>query len=151
MNSNWSPVGNCRHRLSLSFKGRLKAISALAVPPWKGLGTSKYGVLKSLILSILISACSTPDTNWPEYNGGPDRNHYSGLAQLNKENIGRLEKVWEYSSGGADTTRNQTQMQCNPIIVDGVLYGVSAGSQAFALEAATGRELWKTNFTDKTF
>ena len=104
-----------------------------------------------MIISLLISACSTPDTNWPEYNGGPDRNHYSGLPQFNKENIGRLEKVWEYSSGGADTTRNQTQMQCNPIIVDGVLYGVSAGSQAFALEAATGRELWKTNFTDKTF
>ena len=63
----------------------------------------------------------------------------------------QLEKVWEYSSGGADTVGNKTQIQCNPIIVDGILYGVSAGSQAFALNAITGVEIWKTNFTDTTF
>lgn len=89
--------------------------------------------------------------NWPEYNGGPDRNHYSSLAEITSENIGQLEKVWEYSSGGADSVKNQTQIQCNPIIIDGVLYGVSAGSQAFALNAATGTEIWKTSFTDETY
>lgn len=36
-------------------------------------------------------------------------------------------------------------MQCNPIIIDGVLYGVSADIQLFALDAATGRQIWKTN------
>ena len=88
--------------------------------------------------------------NWYEYNGGPDRNHYSSLRQINSGNVARLRKVWEYTSGGADTARNVTQMQCNPIIIDGILYGVSAGSQAFALDAATGEEIWKTNFTDET-
>lgn len=88
--------------------------------------------------------------DWPEYNGGPDRNHYSPLDEINSKNITQLEKVWEYSSGGVDTAKNQTQMQCNPIIVDGVLYGVSAGSQAFALDAGSGKEIWKTNFTDET-
>ncbi len=42
-------------------------------------------------------------------------------------------------------------MQCNPIIINGVLYGVSAGSQAFALDAKTGKEIWKTNLKDETF
>jgi quinoprotein glucose dehydrogenase len=37
------------------------------------------------------------------------------------------------------------------LIIKGVLYGVSAGSQAFALDAATGRELWHTKLQDKTF
>src|SRR5918995_1407646 len=60
--------------------------------------------------------------DWPEYNGGPDRNHYSSLTEIDATNITQLEKAWEYSSGGADTSRNNTQMQCNPIIIDGVLY-----------------------------
>jgi quinoprotein glucose dehydrogenase len=99
---------------------------------------------------LLLAACKEDPTNWPEYNGGPDRNHYSALSQIKKENIAKLTKVWEYHSGGADTVNNRTQIQCNPIIIDGVLYGVSAGSQAFALDAATGAEIWKTSFNDQS-
>lgn len=105
-------------------------------------------------LCLFFSYCSGPtafNVDWPEYNGGPDRNHYSALSQITKDNVGQLEKVWDYRSGGADTANHRTQMQCNPVIIDGVLYGVSAGSKAFALDAATGRELWKTNFSDETF
>ena len=93
----------------------------------------------------------SPVEDWPEYNGGADRNHYSYLSQITAANVAELEKVWEYSSGGADTVQNQTQMQCNPIIIDGILYGVSAGSQAFAVDASNGREIWKTNFADDTY
>src|SRR5688572_13629868 len=107
------------------------------------------------ILMILTSSCisngDVNDDDWPEYNGGPDRNHFSALTEVAAENLGHLEKVWEYSSGGVDTIGNKTQIQCNPIIIDGILFGVSAGSQAFALNAATGAELWKTNLTDDTF
>ena len=94
---------------------------------------------------------SYPVDDWPEYNGGPDRNHYSGLNQITPENVNQLEQVWTYRSGGADTIKNQTQIQCNPIIIDGVLYGVSASSQAFAVNASNGTEIWKTSFTDETF
>jgi quinoprotein glucose dehydrogenase len=41
-------------------------------------------------------------------------------------------------------------MQCNPIIINGILYGVSANTQAFALDAKSGVELWKTNIKIKT-
>jgi quinoprotein glucose dehydrogenase len=66
-------------------------------------------------------------------------------------NVAGLQVAWEYASGGVDTLKNNTQIQCNPLIIDGVLYGVSAGSQAFALDAATGKQLWETAFTDDTF
>jgi quinoprotein glucose dehydrogenase len=75
--------------------------------------------------------------DWPEYLGGPGRNHYSPLEQIDAGNVRRLKVSWEYHSG------DPGQMQCNPIVVDGVLYGVTAGSQAFALDAATGRQLWR--------
>ncbi|MEO5684687.1 MAG: PQQ-binding-like beta-propeller repeat protein [Chitinophagaceae bacterium] len=91
---------------------------------------------------------ATGNTDWQEYNGNGSRDHYSALGQVTKENIRHLKVAWVYASGGADTTGNRSQMQCNPVIVNGVLYGVSAGIQVFAVDAATGKELWKTGIAD---
>ena len=105
-----------------------------------------------LVVGLLSLTPKLPvTTDWPEYNGGPDRNHFSPLTQINSSNVSQLRVAWTYASGGGDTLKNSTQMQCNSLVIDGILYGVSAGSQAFALDAATGRERWKTNFNDKTF
>ena len=49
--------------------------------------------------------------------------------------------AWTYHTGDARED-NRSEMQCNPLIIDGVLYGSTAGLKFFALEAATGNELW---------
>lgn len=95
---------------------------------------------------ISVVQCLIPDSNegnreWREYLGGPDRNHYTPLDQINMSNVSRLEKVWEYH------TQDSGQLQCNPIIVDGVLYGVTASVEPFAIDAATGREIWRARDT----
>ncbi|PSL28618.1 pyrroloquinoline quinone-dependent dehydrogenase [Dyadobacter jiangsuensis] len=99
------------------------------------------------LCGFVVSTHST-DQNWPEYNGDGARSHYSALNQITKDNVAQLKVAWTYASGGADTARNRTQMQCNPIVIDGILYGVSAGTQAFALNAATGQQIWQTQITD---
>ncbi|ARK13791.1 PQQ-binding-like beta-propeller repeat protein [Fibrella sp. ES10-3-2-2] len=99
------------------------------------------------LLSLRVSR-PEPDTNWPEYNGDGHRSHYSPLGQITPANVQQLTVAWQYASGGADTLANRTQMQCNPICIGGVLYGVSASTQAFAIDAATGKEIWKTNLPD---
>lgn len=78
-----------------------------------------------------------PYRGWSEYLGGPDRNHYSSLTQINTGNVQKLTVAWTYAAPDSG------QMQVNPIMVDGVLYGVTATVQAFALDAATGREIWR--------
>lgn len=75
--------------------------------------------------------------DWPEYLGGPGRNSFSPLAEITPANVARLRVAWEYRSGDAGQT------QCNAIVVDGVLYGTTATNRIFALDAATGRELWR--------
>jgi len=106
-------------------------------------------VLPLLILFVFLSCGDEPkDTDWPEYYGDGSRSHYAALDQINRENIKSLEVAWVYQSGGADTTGNGTQMQCNPIIVDGVMYGVSADIQAFAIDAESGAQIWKTDLED---
>jgi len=87
-------------------------------------------------------------TDWPEYNGDGARSHYSSLNQINADNVSQLKMAWTYSSGGADTIRNRSQIQSNPIIINGVLYAVSAATQAFAIHAETGKEIWKSNVPD---
>jgi quinoprotein glucose dehydrogenase len=101
-----------------------------------------------IILMVLSGYLYRLDTDWPEYNGDAARSHYSALTQINQQNVSQLKVAWTYASGGADTVFNRTQIQCNPIVVGGILYGVSANTQAFALDAATGKEIWKSNLTE---
>ena len=77
------------------------------------------------------------DHDWREYLGGPGRNHYSVLDQINADNVHQLEVAWTYH------TLDTGQIQCNPIIVEGVLYGMTASTQPFAVNAATGEEYWR--------
>ncbi len=99
---------------------------------------------------LVLEAMSrnSPSTNWSEYNGDGARSHYTKLGQITKANISKLKVAWTYSSVGEDSVLQGTQMQSNPIIIDGILYGVSAKTQVFALDAATGKELWKTAIND---
>jgi len=91
-----------------------------------------------LVISLLFFGWSSEtDQDWPEYLGGPDRNHYSPLTQVNESNANQLKIAWTYS------LPDSGQMQANPIIVNGILYSVSASVQAFALDAATGKEIWR--------
>lgn len=108
-------------------------------------------ILFSLVFLAVTGFVLAPllnDTDWPEYNGNGERSHFSALNQINKDNVAQLKVAWTYASGGADTSRNRSQMQCNPIIIKGILYGVSASIQAFAVDAATGKEIWKSNLPD---
>ena len=80
--------------------------------------------------------------NWPVYLGGEHSNQYSPLSQIDKTNVKHLKVAWEYHTGDKGK-RNDTQIQCNPLIIDGVLYGTSPKLKVFALDASTGREIWK--------
>ncbi len=84
-------------------------------------------------------------TSWTSYLGGPDRNHYSTLSQITPGNVANLEVAWSYSAP------DYGQMQMSPIIVDTILYGVSAAMRAFAIHAGTGEEIWRFGDTLKVW
>jgi quinoprotein glucose dehydrogenase len=82
------------------------------------------------------------DGDWPVYLGDKASSQFSTLRQINRRNVHRLEVAWTYRTGDARPD-NRSQIQCNPLVIDGVLYGTSAQLKLFALDAATGRELWR--------
>ena len=83
-----------------------------------------------------------PIPNWAEYQGDPGRNQYRHFDQINTDNIQELQVLWEYQSGGA-SPEGRSQMQCNPLVINGVLYGTSPILALFAVDARTGEEIWK--------
>ena len=98
-----------------------------------------------LTLTTLLLCSCTPDlqnANWSTYLGDPGRSHYSELVQINRDNVHELEVAWVYDSGELLSGSRPT-MYTSPLIIDGVLYGLSPRLVAFALDAATGDELWR--------
>ncbi|MEJ1240002.1 PQQ-binding-like beta-propeller repeat protein [Chryseolinea sp. T2] len=100
-----------------------------------------------ILAATVFFSCGSRDgksTDWSEYLGGPDRNHYSSLTQIDSSNVKDLTVAWEYHAGDSG------QVQCNPIIVNNILYAVTASVEPFALDAATGKELWRVRDTSGT-
>lgn len=81
-------------------------------------------------------------SDWRAAGGDPESRQYSSLKQINRDNVHRLERAWIYHCGDADTENDRTQIQCNPLIVGGILYGTSPQLKLFALQADTGEPLW---------
>lgn len=76
---------------------------------------------------------------WRIYGGGHEQIRYSTLDQINRSNVHNLQVAWTYDTGDAF---KESEMQCQPIIVDGVLYATSPRLRVFALDAATGMLKW---------
>src|SRR5215471_9952939 len=73
-------------------------------------------------------------------NGGVDNIRYSPLKQIDRDNVTQLQVAWTYDSH--DSFR-ASEMQSNPIVVDGVLYATTPSMKVVAVDAATGAEVWK--------
>lgn len=125
----------------------------------------KHTVKRLLMGLLFLSSCINPDRekgkanehrqdqDWPSYGGNKAGNRYSTLSQINTGNVQNLQVAWTYNAA-EDSTENKTgramEIQCQPIVVNGVLYGTTPMLKAFALQAATGKQLWKFDpFTNK--
>ncbi len=94
--------------------------------------------LTFVFLTILFSVPAEPDSrDWRGYLGGPDSAQYSRLDQINPDTVSALAPAWTYKTGSSG------QIQCNPLVIDGVLYGAAPDLTVFAINAATGEELWR--------
>jgi quinoprotein glucose dehydrogenase len=93
-------------------------------------------------LFVLAAGALPAQVDWRTWAGGNDGNRFSPLTQITKGNVSKLKVAWEYHSGDADA-RGRTMIQCTPLVIGGVLYGTTPTLMAVALDAATGKELWR--------
>ena len=101
---------------------------------------------------IVAASCKAPVKesykNWEVYGGTKDAMHYSSLTEVDTNNVSQLLVAWTYHTGDADTA-SHSQIQCNPIVIDGILYALTPKMKMFAVDAATGKQIWV--FDPKTY
>lgn len=95
--------------------------------------------MRTLVLLMVGALAGFPQADWPAYHGSPAQTHYSTLDQINTSNVVKLREVWRYESG--DEFKD-SELQCNPLIIGGVLYGTTPKLRVVALNAASGEEIW---------
>ena len=104
-----------------------------------------FSILSLMVLVTTFASDATRSVpsqgyrDWEVYGGGPESIRYSALDQINRRNVAKLQVAWSFDTGDA---HKESEMQCNPIIVDGVLYATSPKLRVIALDAATGNLRW---------
>jgi quinohemoprotein ethanol dehydrogenase len=95
----------------------------------------------ALLLFSTLSAAS-PSIDAPEnwYAGGRDKDgtYFSPLTQINATNVDKLGFAWSYDLG-----EPQRGQEATPIVIDGVMYTSGTWGYVYAVQAATGKELWR--------
>ncbi len=118
-------------------------------------GDNVSRALRRATLLFVVLASSAPSTihrthapasvEWRSYGRDFTNQRYSPLAQINATNASTLALVWKHDTrpGPVPPVDGLFKQESTPIVVDGVLYYTYPGPQVFAVDAATGRELWR--------
>ena len=100
--------------------------------------------LSAGLLCLFACQPATPVArgDWPVYSGDATGAKYSALDQINRSNVAQLQPAWVYRTDDM-RERPATTIQCNPLVIDGIMYLTTPGLKVVALEAATGAERWR--------
>lgn len=93
-----------------------------------------------LALPLAATTAAAQNADWPVYHGNDDHSHYSRLSQISPANVKQLKVAWTFDTGDAFPG---SEMQANPIVIDGVMYATTPKLQVFALDASSGKQLWR--------
>jgi quinohemoprotein ethanol dehydrogenase len=97
-------------------------------------------VIASLLgagVSALAEPTPKPDRGWPLHGLTPGEERFSPLSQIDRSSVEKLELAWSYATG------SDRGLEATPLVIDGVLYATAPWSIVFALDAKTGKELWR--------
>jgi quinoprotein glucose dehydrogenase len=99
--------------------------------------------LAGLLCLFACQPASPPqDVDWPSYSADAAGTKYAALDQINASNVAQLQPVWVYRTDDM-RERPATTIECNPLIIGGIMYLTTPGLKVIALEAATGEERWR--------
>jgi len=115
---------------------QLKPLAALMT---LGLGLLAAGSATAAVTDQMIEASSKSGQEVLSWGLGTQGQRHSPLKQVNTGNAAKLVPVWAFSFGG----EKQRGQESQPLIHDGKMFVTASYSRIFALDAATGKKLWK--------
>jgi quinoprotein glucose dehydrogenase len=99
----------------------------------------------SLVLAAVLTVSASAQ-QWPHYAGDQGASHYSPLDQITPANVGQLAIAWEWKPNEKVLSQFGTRpgaFQNTPLMIDNVLYLSTPYNQVAALDAASGKQLWR--------
>ena len=78
--------------------------------------------------------------DWPAWGGTDSSQRYTPLTQINRDNVGQLERAWTFRTG--DLPEERWGAETTPLKIGDTVYLCSARNKLFALDAATGQQRW---------
>ncbi len=102
--------------------------------------------LALLVTSIAAQDISTADVaaglanpaRWLTYSGDYTGQRHSPLTQVTPANVGQLSAQWTFQTGISGH-----KFEATPIVIDGVMYVTGPLNAAWAIDARTGRQIWR--------
>ncbi len=101
------------------------------------------------ICPAAVGQTGSGNGEWPSYAADAGSTKYTNLAQINGDNFEQLEMSWSWASIDADLDLGDSgddlgfgRLQATPLMVDGVLYMITALNQVAALDATNGELIW---------
>jgi alcohol dehydrogenase (cytochrome c) len=111
----------------------------------------KFNIIVGMRLTLILFTVSSAlaqdagatRNDWQHYGGTQFAWRYSALDQVNADNVKTLTPIWMFQTG--DYAEN---LQATPIVTGGVMYLITARARVFAVDAATGREIWRYQYPE---
>ncbi|HRI20269.1 MAG TPA: c-type cytochrome, partial [Panacibacter sp.] len=96
------------------------------------------------ILQVMLfcAACNNENNTWSVYKADAASTSYSGLKEVNKENVNQLKEAWVFNPGDAAEGSRPGNSECNPIVINGIMYAASARHRIYAVDANNGKKVW---------
>ena len=105
---------------------------------------------KNISLALAVAAFAVlvayqtkdEDRTWAIYKADAESTSYAPLSQINTTNVHQLQPAWTFALNDMKAGSRAGNSECNPIIIDGVMYATSAKHLVYAVDAGTGRKIW---------
>src|SRR2546421_5694924 len=108
-----------------------------------------FGAFALWLRPSILFATTPANLDWPNYGNDLANTRYQNVDQINRRNVKNLRPAWVFhtrttvkSSDGNDVLDPLAELQVSPIVVNGTMFVTDGHSNVFALNAATGEELW---------
>lgn len=93
---------------------------------------------------LLATPLTAAAADWPHFGGGLHGRQYSALSQIDRSNVSRLEEAWRFRTGEPGEAYNHPfAFSANPILAEGLLYFPTGNAVIFAIDPASGEEVWR--------
>ena len=123
------PVSKLSTQQADDLTAFLKTAPEISPQPWKRSPDLN-------VSSTRLENAENEPGNWLTYWGDLWGTHYSRLSSINTTNVTKLSSVWAYQFG-------EPRVETTPLAVDGILFVTGARNSAMALDARTGKTIWR--------